>query len=578
MSFARQADITARLLEVSPSWSELLSRREELDTGLIRMVIEGAAQFSENRIAPLAQIADREGCRLVNGRVVAPQGYKEAWHALCDEGWLGLDLPAEAAGQDLPLALHTAAQMLFDCACPAFAMLAGSTRSAVFVLDAFGDEEARSEWLPRLGAGEWSATICISEPDAGSDVGRIRTRADRGPDGRWRISGQKCWISFGDHDVTSRIGHLLLARTGPAELGTRGLSLFLVPDSLPDDSGGYRRSGIAVERIEEKLGLHGSPTCVLNFEQAEAILLGELNRGLPQLFLMIERMRLLTAGQGTATALAALDIAERYACERRQGGAPERAPIPIIEHCDVRRQLTVMACRTQALHAFVLELAAIIDLANFTGNEAEGRDLEALSAWLLPLAKNFGAEIGFETASAAIQILGGAGYTKEWPAERLLRDSRILSIFEGTTGMQALDLLHRRLWKDEGRGLRILADRIRQEAARAADREAANLALDVLSRLEALAEHFSRLRTDRGAAETGADAFLRAAWACVFAWMSLRLVSLLDKPRDETDRYLGAIGRYGLHEAEVEMTAAEKRCQIPADLAAAPWSAPDPWS
>ncbi|WEX10540.1 acyl-CoA dehydrogenase family protein [Chelativorans sp. AA-79] len=566
MGFSRQAEISSRLLEISSAWAEVRAGREEIDADLARMILGGAAQFAESRIEPLAAVADREGCGLREGRVITPPGYRETWQALCETGWLGLDLPAHAGGPGLPLTLHTAAQMLFDRASPAFVMVAGATRSAAFVVNAFGDEEARREWLPRLVSGEWSATICISEPDAGSDVGRIRTRAEEGGDGLWRISGQKCWISFGDHDLTARIGHLLLARTGEAEEGTRGLSLFLVPDQVVVGSGGFRRNGITVERIEEKLGLHGSPTCVLRFNGAEGILLGEVHRGLPQLFLMIERMRLLTAGQGAATAIAAVDIAERYAQERRQGGAPEAPPVPIIAHADVQRQLAGMAARTYALHAFVLELAAVLDLAE-TGAE----DQRALAAWLMPIAKNFGAETGFDAASAAIQVLGGAGYTKEWPAERLLRDSRILSIFEGTTGMQALDLLHRRLWKDEGRGLRILAERIRHEVAQAGDRKAAGMAVGILERLEALAEHFSELKTDRRTAETGADAFFRAAWAATFAWMSLRLVSLLDSPRDDLDRHLGALGRYGLCEAEAEMHAAEARSRIPADLVCAPW-------
>lgn len=560
--FKRQADVSLRLLEASPFWQQTVAAHGELDSGTMRMILEMAAGFAESGLEQLGAISDRLSCYLQDGRVVTPEAYKPAWKMLGEGGWIGLDLPPHAGGQGLPLALQVASQMLLDRLCLGFGMLAGSTRSGAFVLDAFAPETIRTEWLSRLIAGEWSATICISEPDAGSDVGRIRTRAEQRADGRWLVSGQKCWISYGDHDLTSRIGHLLLARTGAPELGTRGLSLFLVPDTVTDANGNTSRNGIVVERLEEKLGLHGSPTCVLSFNEAEAVLLGEINRGLPQLFVMIERMRLLTAGMGAGTAIAALDIAEHYAVERRQGGAPDKPAIPIIDHPDIQRQLGVLAARAWGVQAFVLELAAIMDCAE-TEEGDRRKDLQALSTWLLPIAKNFGAEAGFDCASATIQILGGTGYTREWPAERLLRDARILSIFEGTTAMQAMDLLHRRLWKEDGRGLKVFASCLRQEAADASDRAAAGLALQVLEQLETLAQRFTSLQQERLAADFGADAFFRAAWAGVLAWMSLRLTNFLAAPRDDLDRYLGTVGICGLHEALADMTAAQARIDRP---------------
>lgn len=552
--YQRQAEVSLRLLEASPFWAQVVDFHDELDHDTTRMVLETAAGFAQSELAPLGEISDRISCHLQDGRVITPEAYKPAWNALSAGGWIGLDLPVHGGGQGLPLALQTASQMLLDRNNLGFSMLAGSTRSGAFVIDAFAPKTIRDEWLPKLVAGEWSTTICISEPDAGSDVGRIRTKAEPTGDGRWKITGQKCWISYGDHDLTSRIGQLLLARTGPLELGTRGLSLFLVPNTFLD----AQANCVSVERLEEKLGLHGSPTCVMSFEGVEAILLGELNRGLPHLFVMIERMRLLTAGMGTATALTALDIAEHYAIERRQGGAPDKPAMPIIEHADIQRQLGILAARSWGLHAFVLELAAIMECAEYAeGTEKD--DLQALVAWLMPIAKNFGAEAGFNCASIAIQVLGGAGFTKEWPAERLLRDSRILSIFEGTTAMQAMDLLQRRLWKEEGRGLAVFARLLRQEAAKAQDREAAANALQVLERLEQMATHFTGLRQDRLAADFGADAFFRAAWAGVLGWVSLRLTSFLDTPRDNLDRYLGIVGQCGLHEAQAEMATAKAR-------------------
>ena len=232
--FQRQAEVALRLLERSPSWQQVAVHHPELDDDTTRMILETAAQFAETELAPLGEISDRISCHLQDRRVITPEAYKPAWNALSADGWIGLDLPMHGGGQGLPLALQTASQMLLDRSNLGFSMLAGATRSGAFVIDAFAPEAIRDEWLPKLVAGEWSTTICISEPDAGSDVGRIRTKAEPVDDGRWLITGQKCWISYGDHDLTSRIGQLLLARTCPLDQGTRGLSLVLGPNTLQD--------------------------------------------------------------------------------------------------------------------------------------------------------------------------------------------------------------------------------------------------------------------------------------------------------------------------------------------------------
>jgi len=545
LTYTRQAELSAMMLRTSAAWQALVAAGRGVDDDLLDMILGQAAVQAEEAIAPLNPDSDRIGARLVDGRVVCPPGYKEAWNAYAEAGWIAADLPEDLHGQGLPVAVQAAAQMLFDRACPAFVMVCGATRSAAFVLRRFGTEAMCEEWVPRLASGEWAATICISEPDAGSDVGRIRTRAE--PDGeRWRITGQKCWISFGDHDLTDRIGHLLLARTPGAAPGTRGLSLFLVPSVREDGA----RNAIAIERIEEKLGLHGSPTCVMRFDAAEGTLIGQEGRGLAQLFVMIERMRLLTAGQGVGAASAAAEIANRYAHERRQGGRPDAPPVTIIEHPDVRRQLYAVESDTLVALAFTLELAVLMDLAEATGDE----EAAALVAWMLPLAKNFGAETGFSAASGAIQILGGAGYTREWPAEQILRDTRILSIFEGTTGMQALDLLHRRLWGDEGRGLAAFLARF-QEEAQLADPALASLARSVAGDLAKLAADFAGLHDDRSRAEAGADSFLRAAWAGCRAWMGLRLIRIAGRFSGGVPMPLDALGKFAIEAAVADMAA-----------------------
>lgn len=474
------------ILKTTPGWSEQAAGADLDDTAILQVLSE-ADKYAQNALVPLAANADAQGCRIEAGRVITPDGYRDTFRQMGEDGWIAADLAADLGGMGLPLALHVAASLPMEGAALPFMMVLGSTRAAAHCLAAVAPDLAQ-EWCPKLAAGEWAATICISEPDAGSDVGRIRTKAT--PDGaNWRISGTKCWISFGDHDMADRIGHLCLARTGAPEDGTRGLSLFLV-DGSPEN-------GAHVERIEEKLGLHGSPTCVLRFDNAEATLLGEPGRGLPALFHMIERMRLQVGVQGAGVACASYALAKAYTQDRRQGGNPAQPPVAIAEHPDVQRQLLAMQARAQLLAALTLETAVLLD----------GKD--PLAAFLLPLAKTFGGEGGQQNADTAIQLLGGAGYTREWPAERLYRDVRITTIYEGTTGMQAQDILFRRLLKDPA-----LLDTLRA-------RYATPIATAMLDRLATLTASLSKAPPQ--AQSFAADAALRACWCAVAAGLAERL-------------------------------------------------------
>ena len=522
------------LLEGTPGWADQAARAG-LDRDDVARILTEAERFADGVLAPLGARADAEGCRLVQGRVRTPEGYAETYARLGADGWLAPDLPPELGGQGLPLALHAAASLHFEGAAMPFLMAATASRAGAHLLAGAAPDLAAA-WAPKLAAGAWTATICISEPDAGSDVGRIRTRAT--PDGeRWRIDGTKCWISFGDHDMAPRIGHLLLARTGAPEEGTRALSLFLVPDRGEDGAA----NGITVERIEEKLGLHGAPTCVLRFEAAHGTLIGAPGRGLPELFRMIELMRLQVGCQGAGIALRAAALARRYAEERRQGGDPREPPVPIASHPDVRRQLIELDAQAALLSALVLEAAVALDEAR-RGDTASA----ARAGFLLPLAKTFGGELGFSAASGAIQVLGGAGYTSEWPAERYLRDARILTIYEGTTGMQAQDFLLRRLVRDEGAGLDAFLARARTELAGTGEAGVAAL----LDRFDAL----SRSLAGRGAAELAhaADGYLRAGWCAVSAVLAARLCRLGGAPEAAGRHWLATSGaRMGLAEAMI---------------------------
>jgi alkylation response protein AidB-like acyl-CoA dehydrogenase len=490
-----------KILTATPGWAEQAAA-VDLDETATLQVLDEAAKFAETRLAPVAAVADEEGCRMENGRVKTPKGYAEVFRALGENGWITADLSPELGGMGLPIALHVAASIPMEGAALPFMMALGSTRAAAHCLAATAPELA-AEWCPKLAEGEWAATICISEPDAGSDVGRIRTKAVQDGD-TWRLSGTKCWISFGDHDMAERIGHLALARTGAPEDGTRGLSLFLVPNQTDGVA-----NGIHIERIEEKLGLHGSPTCVLRFENSEGTLIGQPGRGLPALFNMIELMRLQVGTQGAGIAATCATLARHYAEDRKQGGHPAKAPVAIATHPDIQRMLLTMEARATLLAGLLTETAVTLDKAHAGDAEAA-----AYAPFLLPLAKTFGGEQGQASASDAIQILGGAGYTREWPAERHFRDARIITIYEGTTGMQAQDFLMRRIAKDDGASLRALRARFEDVL------EGAPEAAEALTRFEAMAE---TMRTAPVPVQLhAADAVMRAGWVAVSGLLAAR--------------------------------------------------------
>ena len=524
--------LIAMQFEAAPGLARLRMLKESFGAAtpdFVEAVLDEAARFATGYLARLNDIGDREGCALVEGRVRTPPGHRDAYDAYVAGGWPTLDQPTGEGGLGLPLALAFAVQEIFDRDCPAFGMLPVPQRSAARLIAAHGDAAMKAEWLPSLVSGAWAATICISEAEAGSDVARVRTRATSLGDGEWAITGEKNWISFGDHDLAPRIGHCLLARTATAE----GLSLFLVPDRF-----GEARNGVIVRRIEEKMGLHASPTCALGFEGARGRLIGTEGRGLQQMFVMITNMRLATGAQGLAIASGAADLALAYARERRQGGRGT-APVPINRHADVQRLLLEQAAKVEVLRGLLLAAANLGDLAACEPDEEAREDAAALLQWLLPLVKTAGGEFAFEVASDAVQILGGAGYTREWPVEQMLRDARVLTIFEGTTGIQALDLLHRRLRGDR-RGLRVFLARARADAAGPG---AARKLLPTLELLEDAAEQLVAM-SDPRAAEAGATAFLHLAALAATGWIAARLVAV--EGSDQEAERLRAVGRHWL--------------------------------
>jgi alkylation response protein AidB-like acyl-CoA dehydrogenase len=527
------SDLLAAQIEAAPGLSQLRAvsgAGAHADAETITSVLREAVRFCRDVLVPLNEQCDRDGCRLVDGRVRVAPAHVEAWRAFVAGGWPTLDHPTEIGGQGLPMFLSTAVQQCVDASCAAFGMLPVLQRSAARLIAAHGSASLKNEWLSRLVTGEWAATICISESDAGSDVARLRTRAEQDGAG-WRVHGEKAWISFGDHDLTPRIGHCLLARTSV------GLSLFLVPSDIDGE-----RNTIVVRRLEEKMGLHGSPTCVLGFEGARAELIGTEGRGLQHLFVMITNMRLAAGVQGLGLASAAVDLACVYAGERRQGGPAAAPPILIREHADVQRMLLGMIAKVEVLQGLAMAIAVEAELASVAGG-ARGEAASALVQWLLPIFKTLGGECGFEVSSEAIQVLGGAGYTREWPLEQFVRDARIATIFEGATGIQALDIVHRRLWRDDGVGLGAFLALARADGPGRDDPLAAS-ADHAYQLLEMAAQRLGEWRDRPREAEAGATAFLHLAGLAATAWIAVGLIG--QNGSALPSRRLAQAGRYWL--------------------------------
>ncbi len=454
---------------------------QDLSPDLVRSILEEAAGFSAAEIAPLRQSGDRVGVKLEHGAVTMPPGWRDLYQRWIAGGWNGITAPTDHGGQGLPTLLGIAALELWNTGSMAFAIGPTLTMGAIETLHAHGSEALRARILGKLTAGTWMATMNLTEPQAGSDLGGLRTRAEPVGDGTYRLFGQKIYITYGEHDLTDNILHLVLARLPGAPAGTRGISLFLVPKWLPGPDGEPgRRNDVLCAGIEHKLGIHASPTCTMVFgggsvpgEPAGALgwLVGEENRGLACMFTMMNNARLAVGIQGVGVAEAATRKALAFARERRQGRAADHAgegASAIVQHPDVRRMLLTMRALTMAARAICYACAEAIDLAR--AGPAEDRDAwQARANLLTPVAKAFATDVGVEVASLGIQVHGGMGFVEETGAAMLLRDARIAPIYEGTNGIQAIDLVTRKLPIAEGAGLRDLIAALRAGLPPAAD-------------------------------------------------------------------------------------------------------------
>jgi alkylation response protein AidB-like acyl-CoA dehydrogenase len=525
MTYQAPVEDILELLRSAAGLEDLIARGllPGVDEDTIRAVIEEAGKFGAEVLEPLNAPGDRAGSKLIDGKVETPPGWKEAYERFAAGGWAGLQAPEEWGGQNLPAIVAAAAGEIWNAANLGFGLCPLLTQGAVDALEAKGSEDLKRLYLPRMVSGEWTGTMNLTEPQAGSDLAAIRTRAEKQPDGSYRLFGTKIFITYGDHEMTPNIVHLVLARLPGAPAGTRGISLFLVPKYLVNADGSLgARNDVICAGLEHKLGIHASPTCVLKYgerEGAVGYLVGEENRGLNVMFIMMNAARLAVGVQGVAVAERATQRATAYARERRQGrslaGNGEEM-VTIIEHPDVRRTLATMRSLTQAARAICLVTAKETDVSRRAPDAAERGAAANRVALLTPVAKAFATDVGCEVASLGVQVHGGMGYIEEAGAAQHYRDARILPIYEGTNGIQAIDLVTRKLPLEGGRVIagyvEELEETVRQvRASNRADFGAIGerLGQAVLALAEASRFMGASLATRPAAALAGAAPYLR---------------------------------------------------------------------
>ena len=473
-------------------WQRLPRLAERIDADTADAILEEAAKVTGGLLAPLNRSGDEEGAQWQDGAVRTPAGFREAYATYAEGGWVGLTGNPAHGGMGMPKMLAVQFEEMMYAANASFSLYSTLSAGACLALDAHGSEELKNRYLPNMYAGTWAGSMCLTEPHAGTDLGIIRTKAEPQADGSYRISGTKIFITGGEQDLTENIIHLVLAKLPDAPAGPKGISLFLVPKVLVNADGSLgEKNSLGCGSIEHKMGIKASATCVMNFDGASGWLVGEVNKGLAAMFTMMNYERLSIGIQGIGCAEMSYQSAVAYARERLQSRAPtgpvarDKAADPIIVHPDVRRMLLTMKALTEGGRAFSTYVGQQLDLAKYAEDQEERSQAEALVALLTPVAKAFFTDTGLESCVLGQQVFGGHGYIREWGQEQLVRDVRIAQIYEGTNGIQALDLMGRKVVANGGLFLSIFSREVRAFAA-GANAELAEFVTPLLTALDLL--------------------------------------------------------------------------------------------
>lgn len=456
-----------------------LTGGDEVNRELIDAILEEGAKFSENELAPINQSGDQEGCQWDEGVVTTPKGFKEAYVKFVEGGWPALSGGAEYGGQGLPSSLGSVVSEMVGSANWSWSMYPGLSQGAVATLESHGTEDQKKIYLTKLISGQWTGTMCLTEPQCGSDLGLVRAKAEDNGDGSYSINGTKIFISAGEHDMAENIVHIVLARLPGAPKGTKGISLFIVPKFNVGDGGSVgERNSLTCGSIEHKMGIKASATCVLNFDNAKGFLIGSENRGLNCMFTFMNVARVGTSLQGVCAAETAFQGALQYAKDRLAMRSlsgpknPDKDADPIIVHPDVRRMLLTQKAIAEGGRALCYYLCTLADIIAMSKDEKEVKVADDLMAFITPIAKAFLTETGLEAANYGVQVFGGHGFISEWGMEQIVRDARISTLYEGTTGIQSLDLLGRKVLLTQGRLLRNFTEMIESFCKDNAENEA----------------------------------------------------------------------------------------------------------
>ena len=452
--------------EVIDSYNVLnkISEFSDFSEDIVIPTMEECAKFSEEVLAPINAIGDQQGASIENGNVTMPEEFVDAYKKFIEAGWASISLPEEIGGGGMPITLSGGTLEILSTANLAFGLAPGLSAGAISAINFHGNQEQKDKFLPKLVSGQWTGTMNLSEPQSGSDLGTITTKAEKQDDGTYKVTGTKVWITFGEHNMTENIIHLVLAKVPGSPEGTKGISMFIVPKVMVNDDGLLGdNNNVSCISIEEKLGIHASPTCVMEYDGSVGYLVGEENRGLNYMFTMMNEARVWVGGQGLACASGALQGASQYARDRVQGrpvgmSKEEAKKSTIIDHADVRRMLITIKSYVDAMRYLMYDNQLMLDLEYFAEGELKEFGEERCGI-LTPITKAWISDLGVELSSIAIQVYGGMGYVEETGVAQYLRDSRIAPIYEGTNGIQALDLMFRKLPLDNGQAMqRLLAD------------------------------------------------------------------------------------------------------------------------